>query len=484
MNADEESGGQTPTADPAPSARPPRWWRSLKGAFVLVLINGLILIFAVPSLRGGASRLGTKIAAAFLPQESTEEGWWYVCPMHLFYRKKQPGECGICGMTLVKKQAAELAVGAGTTISLSTRHVQLAGITSVEVDRRKLTRAVRTTGRIAYDERQIKYATAWLAGRIEEVHVDFTGVRVAAGDPLVELYSPDAIQSQAEYLNARRTLAAMRERRATDDEQVFQRRLVESSRTRLLRWGITEAQLEGLEREGAVADRITIYAPIAGTVVEKDAFAGRYVKAGSNLYQIVPLDPVWLYADIYEYEIPFVAVGQQVRAAVRAFPDHTFRGTVSFIDPFLQERTRTARVRCVFPNPDQRLKPGMYAEATIEVDLGEKLVVPTSAVVRSGDLDYVFVDAGAGQFDVRAVEIGPMVKDLYPVRQGLSSGERVVLTGAFLLSSESQLRGALSKLEAGTEFTLPGLGPEEHAIAGRGSAGNPRCAWDGMAMPA
>jgi Cu(I)/Ag(I) efflux system membrane fusion protein len=273
--------------------------------------------------------------------------------MHPQIRLTKPGNCPICGMPLIP--ASQLK-------SEQERVERQAGLETEKVAFRTLHKEIRTVGKLDYNERRVKLITARIDGRVDRVYVDFTGIQVKAGDHLVDLYSPNLVSTQEELL-----LATRREQEGTGAGGMPS--LAASARRRLLLWGITEEQVAELLRTGRARTHLTIYAPIGGVVIEKNVREQQYVKEGDVLYQIAELDPIWLYLDIYEYDLAWIRYGQPVEVAVEAYPGETFHGTVVFIDPFLNDPTRTVKVRVNLKNPDHRLKAAMYASATIHVRL-------------------------------------------------------------------------------------------------------------------
>jgi Cu(I)/Ag(I) efflux system membrane fusion protein len=271
----------------------------------------------------------------------------WTCSMHPQIRQDHPGSCPICGMDLVP---ASGGADGDPSVTLSESAQRIASIEVARVERRPLAHELRTVGRIEFAEPLLAYLTARVAARIERVYADFTGTAVAQGDHLVDIYSPELVVAQQELLTAGPNADAAREK--------------------LLLLGVTEAQLADVLAAGAPRTVLTLHAPIGGTVIEKAVREQMYLEVGDPLYTIADLSTVWLYADIYEYELPWVAVGQAVEVTVEGAPGETFAGTVAFVEPVLREATRTVRVRVNLPNPDGHLRPGMFAKAVIRAALG------------------------------------------------------------------------------------------------------------------
>jgi Cu(I)/Ag(I) efflux system membrane fusion protein len=467
-----------------------------RSAIPLIIIAAVAVALAVPSSRHalfGFFNLG---------EEPIESGVYYTCPMHPDIRLPQMTDCPICGMSLVEKTAGEGEDERTGSIAVTPRQIQLSGVNVTPVKKRQLSRDIDTYGVIDYDETHLAVVSAWVGGRIDKLYIDFTGVRVHKGHALAYLYSPDLISAEKEYLLALDNLERI-ERSSSSAGVAQARELVSAARQRLLRWGLNDAQVEALAKNKKIEDHATLYAPLGGTVIEKKAFEGMYVREGDELFRIADLSRVWLYADIYEEDIPFLYQkragdfyecpmhpevtaqapaactkcgmdlirtnkSMQVEITTRATPGETYLGAISFTDPFLDSETRTVRVRINIDNPERQLKPGMYARVRIHLPLGEMLAVPENAVIDSGQRSIVIVDEGGGKFRPQPVRLGRRWVDdragrrheesafvfqkeslrYHEVLAGLVEGDRVVTSGNFLLGSESQLQGALAKMIA------------------------------------
>jgi len=331
------------------------------------------------------------------------------------------------------------------TIRLSPAQRQMIGITSTTVEQTTLKKTIRAVARVDFDERRLTEVTFKIGGWVQDLFVDYTGRRVRKGEPLLTLYSPDLVTSQEEYLLALRTRDQLAQSSLPEARNGSQG-LVDAARRRLLLWDLTLQQLTALEERGAPQTYLTLSAPTSGIVVEKMAVKGMRVEPGMKLYRIADLSTVWLYADIYEYEVPLVREGQTVTIALSYYPGETFSGKITYIYPYLDTQTRTNKVRLEFANPQGKLKPGMYANSEIEINLGSTLTVPESAVLQSGLRQLVFVDQGQGVFTPRDVKLGVKADSRFVVLDGLTAGERVVTSGNFLLDSESKLQSATSMM--------------------------------------
>ncbi|WP_203329174.1 efflux RND transporter periplasmic adaptor subunit [Candidatus Laterigemmans baculatus] len=418
------------------------------------------IVLTVPQARTQADAVWHRaVAWAGFADEAGDSGVVYWCPMHPQIKRNDPNDvCPICNMALVPLVGGGLE--APEHLTLTSRQIQQAGVATEPVLRRKLHREIDTTGRIAADERREAKITSWIRGksRIEKLYVNFTGAHVQQGDVIAELYSPELIVAQQEFLMARDTSTS---RLSGVDLRKY-------ASQKLRDQGMTQEQIDRLVQTQEVLERVPVHAPLTGTVLERHVQQGEYIEEGETLFQIVNLEEVWLLADIYEEELPLVDMGQQVTVTVPSFPGESFEGVVSFVDPTVQLESRTVRVRIEIPNSDGRLKPRMYARAQFRAELPQTLAVSENAVLWSGQRQVAVVKLGEGAFEPREIEIG--LRWLYPstseaayqpgaelqfgsdfkryhhVLSGLSPGEEVVTAGAFLLSAESQFQSVLTKM--------------------------------------
>lgn len=333
-----------------------------------------------------------------------------------------------------------------TGITVDPAKQQLIGLRVVEATYRLLEKTIRTVGRVEYDERKLKQINTKIDGWIEHLYVDFTGKLVKKGDPLFTIYSPELLSTQEEYLLA---LQAKKEIGGSPFSRVAAagNSLLEAARRRLLLWDITPEQIAELEQSGKPTKTLTIVSPIDGFVIDKMAFEGMRVEPSMVLYKIADLSTVWVYADIYEYELPLVKVGEQATVRLSYYPGQTFRGRVIYLYPYLDSKTRTAKVRLELPNTGAlRLKPGMFADIELKVSLGRRLAVPHEAILDSGTRQIVFVEKGEGHFEAKEVTLGLRVDDRHEVLSGLSPGTRIVASANFFLDSESKLRESMGAM--------------------------------------
>ncbi|HJU05298.1 MAG TPA: efflux RND transporter periplasmic adaptor subunit, partial [Nitrospiraceae bacterium] len=322
---------------------------------------------------------------------------------------------------------------------------QLIGVTTAVVEKRPLETTVRAVGRVEYDEQRIAYVNLRISGWVEDLFVDYTGQLVRKGQPLFTLYSPDLVASQDEFLLAIRAREKLQEsplgqvRRQTDQ-------LIDAARERLRLWTLTDRQIDDIARRGKAQTYLTIFSPVTGYVIDKQVFKGMFVQPQTRLYSIADLSVVWMTAEIYEFEVPFVTINQRATATFTAYPTQPFHGRVSYLYPYLNQQARTVKVRVDLPNPKLLLKPEMYGTVQIKVDRGHRLALPEGALLDSGTRQLVFLVRGEGFFEPREVKVGPKIGSYYEVHEGLQPGDRVVTSGNFLIDSESKLMAATNMM--------------------------------------
>ncbi len=342
--------------------------------------------------------------------------------------------------------AAEERDRSRAPIQLDAKQRRTIGLTYGAAERRPLEKVIRTVGRFDVDERKITAVTLRIGGYIEDLFVNYTGQPVRKGEPLFSIYSPELASAEEEYLLARQTQQALGKSQVPSVSESAAA-LLRASRERLRLWGLTEQQIRRLEEAGKPDLARKIHSPVSGIVLEKMIVAGQSVQAGMTLYRIADLSTIWVYGDIFEYELPYVKVGQPAEIRLAYQPDRTFRAQVAYLYPTLDPKTRTLKARFELKNTeDLFLRPEMYGTVELRVPLGERLVVPKTAVLDSGRRQIVFVAAGDGRLTPRDVKLGDRVDDYVEVREGLSTGERVVTSANFLVDSESQLQGAESMM--------------------------------------
>jgi len=373
--------------------------------------------------------------------------YWYD-PMHPAYKSDKPGIAPDCGMQLVPKYADDMEAMesmAPGTVKLSPAKQQLIGVRTAPVQAEALTRTLRAVGIVEIDETRIAHVHTKVSGWVRQVFVDYTWQHVEKGAPLFTLYSPELVSAQQEYLLARRAKSYLGTAPYRDVAE-GSNRLLRAARERLRLWDVTNEQIAELEASGKPREELTFFSPVSGHVQVRNVFPSQYVTPESDLYTIVDHFRVWVQAQLYEYEIEAVQLGQQVNMMVTALPGQVFRGRVIYVDPHLDTTTRSVNVRLEFPNPDLSLKPGMYATMEFKVPLGRQLVVPREALIDTGTRQLVFLAKEDGYFEPREIKVGERLENRVVVLAGLREGDIVVTSGAFLIDSESQLSAAIEGL--------------------------------------
>ena len=387
------------------------------------------------------------LKAGMVDPETGKKIKYWAAPMDPTYIRDEPGKSPM-GMDLVPVYEEEgEEKEPASTIRIDPVTMQNMGVRLGRVQRKSLVKDIRTVGNITYDETKIFTVNTKFNGWIEKLYVNFVGDEVKKGQPLFEIYSPELVTTQEEYL-----LALDQYNRLSNSSYSRVRegaeRLLKASRTRMRFWDMTEAQMEKIGKTGKIQKALTVYSPASGVVTKKDAFEGHYVKAGVHQYEIVDLSSVWVDVDVYEYELPWVRKGMAAEMDLSYIPGKKYKGKVLFIYPYLDTKTRTAKLRLEFANPGYQLKPGMYANILLKrVVAKNSLVIPQEAVIDSGVRQIVFVAVGEGKFQPREVNIGLEVNENeFQVLNGLQEGEEIVISAQFMLDSESRLREAIQKM--------------------------------------
>lgn len=325
---------------------------------------------------------------------------------------------------------------------------QLIGVKIGEVETVPLTQTVRAVGKITFDETKIVRIHPKIEGWIENVFVNFTGMAVKKGQPLLSIYSPDLVSTQQEFLLS---LKAKNSLGKSDFAEVASsaNSLYEASRKRLQLWDIPDSEINRIERSGETVRALTLYAPGGGYVLTKNAFQRQRITPDTELYSIADLSKVWVIADIYEYEMQMIRVGQTATMNLSYYPGEAFTGRITYIYPQLDPQTRTLKVRIEFPNPGLKLKPDMYADVNLRITYPSQISVPEEAVLDSGDEQFVFVSFGGGHFEPRKIQLGAKVDSRYIVLSGLQPGEKIVTSGNYMIDSESRLKSGMAGMEHG-----------------------------------
>ena len=375
---------------------------------------------------------------------------YWVDPMHPAYKSDKPGTAPDCGMDLVPVYADEGAAGSEANlppgaVKITAQKLQLIGVTYGKVESQPLSKTVRTVGRVAYDETKIARIHTKVEGWIEQVFVDFTGKLVENNQPLITIYSPELVSTQQEFLIARKAKDYLGSNPVPEISS-SSISLYENARDRLRLWDISDEQIKELEERGKPTKTLTLYSPAPGFVLARNAYPKQRVTPEMELYAIADLSTVWVLADIYEYELPMIQLGQTATMTLSYFPGKTFTGKVTYIYPQLDNTTRTLKVRLEFSNPTFELKPDMFANVEVRIDYGRQVWVPEEAVLDSGQEQIVFVSHDGGYFEPRKVQLGGKVDGRVIVLSGLKPGEQIVTSGNFLIDSESRLKSGMGAM--------------------------------------
>ncbi|MBX3750158.1 MAG: efflux RND transporter periplasmic adaptor subunit [Opitutaceae bacterium] len=396
----------------------------------------------------------TVAAAPARSEASAAKPGQYTCPMHPKVVSDGPGSCPDCGMDLEEVPAADPHAGHRATaapapvpgriaVSISPEKQQLIGLTTEQVSIRKLTQPVRATATLEHDETRLARIAPRFAGWVRDLKVNYTGQKVAKGDPLFTVYSPELFEAESEYLLAFQRVAQLQSREDTTQTESA-KRLLESARRKLSLWEIGELEIAELEKTGQARDEILVRSPASGHVVTKNAVQGRAFMAGETLYEIADLSHLWVRAYIFEFEAPLIKEGQSARVTFPYLGNRSIESRVTFLYPHIDPQTRRAEVRLEIDNPQHDLRPQMWANVELEASFGEVLTVPASAIIDTGVRLVAFVMRDDNHLEPREVTIGARSDDYYQVLSGLNDGEKVVARALFLIDSESQLKAAIS----------------------------------------
>lgn len=385
-------------------------------------------------------------AGGAAPAESERKIAYWKSPMDPTFIAKGPGKDSM-GMDLVPVYAEEAAAGPPGTVRIDPATIQNIGVTSTVIERKHLTHEIRTVARIGYDETTVRRIAPKIGGWIEQQHVNFAGEIVARGEPLLEIYSPELVSTQEEYLVALRYRDRLRES-TLPAATVGAVDLVRAAETRLRYWNITDRQIDALRERGEITRTMVLYAPFRGVVVEREIPEGGFLQPGQTVYRIADLSRVWVYANVYEYEAPWLRAGQEATMTLAYEPGVAYSGTLAYVYPYLDKKTRTIEVRMEFPNsPALDLKPDMWANVTLHAEVArDALAVPIQSVIRTGESDVAFVALEGGRFEPRKLRLGAQAGDEFEVLEGLEEGERIVTSAQFLINSESSLQSAIRKM--------------------------------------
>src|SRR5947209_3310710 len=442
-----------------------------------LFVRKTALLVTLVALLFGATSCARKCAS-----EKASNVDYYTCTMHPSVHSKDPGKCPICSMDLVpvmKKEGGEVTpqaqaqgmkggkkkapsgemqgmpgmpgmkegemkgVEKPSEFVVPVERQQQIGVRYAKVERKPLAHTIRAVGLIVPDKTRNWQFVSRVDGYVQKLDVTAPGELVDKNAPLLSIYSPDLLTSEREFIE----LLRMRDQAKTKDARETPQRLIESARRRLQLWNVTEGQVTELEKTRKASDTLTLFSPFRGIVQSVPVEQGKNVKIGDMLVEVADLSVVWVWAEFYENELSMLKVGQKFTITAKSYPGENFEGTLSVINPFLDEMKRTAKVRIDIPNPDFKLQPGMYVNAELEMDMGEALTIPVSAVMPTGTRSVVFVDKGQGKLEPRVVQLGTKYADIYEVKTGLQENERVVASANFLIDAESKVQGALRGFE-------------------------------------
>ena len=430
----------------------------LRTSTVLRLFIAAVLIVAMPACSKHGSDGNSNID-------------YWTCTMHPSVHAKDPGKCPICGMTLVPvmKTAASAAPASpsadmkgmqgmenmpgmksggdskgaekpGEFIVPFERQQQI-GVTYATVETKALTHTIRAVGRVVPETQRVWRVVSRTNAYVQELGVNAAGDLVKKNQVLMKLYSPELLTTQRELIDLLRT----RDRSsagAHSAREDFQR-LIDSAERRLKLWNITDEQIAELEQSRQPQESLPILSQVDGVVQSLPVTQGASVAAGTPLVEVADLSVVWVWGEFYQDELPMLKVGQEITVSSSSYPGEKFPGQITVVDPFIDQGKRTGRVRADIQNPERKLKPDMYVDLLLEMDMGRSLVVPVSAVMPTGQRNIAFVDKGQGKLEPRFLELGGKYGDVYAVKSGLDEGERVVASANFLIDAESKIQGAL-----------------------------------------
>lgn len=382
---------------------------------------------------------------------SEEAATSYICPMMCVPPTTKPGRCPVCAMELVPA-ASGSSNGPSSTIEIDPRSRRVSGIETVVARSDTLFREVRGVGEISYDESKLKTLSAYIDGRIEELHADYTGIEVKKGDSLALLYSPDLYAAQVSY--ARTLEFAEKATGGNSRTADSNRRLLDSSRQRLVELGMTEEQIKQLEQDKKPNSRLALHAPMSGTVIEKMAVEGQYIKTGTPIYKLADLSTVWLVMELFPQDASVIQLGQNVSAYAQSMNGQSCEGVVEFVEPTVDPKMRTVGIRVAINNEHGHLKPGEFIRATLKIPILSKdgvaqdtVIIPRNSLLSVGQTSLVYVEGKPGVFEIRHVKTGPTVDGMIAILEGVVAGENVVAKSTFLLDAQMQLQGNPSLID-------------------------------------
>src|SRR5688572_4332743 len=378
--------------------------------------------------------------------DRTRKVMFYQSAMHPWIKSDKPGNCTICGMKLTPVYEGEKGIETDANmITLSSNAINVINVQTEPAEKRPIEKTLEAAGRIEADQTRSRVIAAYVDGRVEKLFVNFTGAEVKQGEPLAVIYSPALLTAEREYLTILAQTNFSNSTRLSEEHN----RLVEGARQRLKRLGLTDDQIQRARESGTATNFTTqIVAPISGTVVKREVFEGQYVKEGDRLFELMDLSHLWFVFEVYEQDLSAISLGQPVAVTAPALPGRTFAGPITFIEPTINEATRSARVRVELENPlidgKRALYNGLYASGHIESRSEPVLTVSRSAVIEPGDNARVYVDHGDGGYEQRIVQLGRRGENHIEIVSGLEAGEKVVTAGNLLLDSQAQINRVVS----------------------------------------
>ena len=409
---------------------------------------------------------------------ASEQPEVWTCSMHPQIKLPNKGKCPLCYMDLIPLDTGTDDELGPRQLKMSDTAKQLARIETTPATRAFAEAEIRMVGRISHDETKLAYITAWVPGRIDRLYADFTGITVSKGDQMVLLYSPELLATQEELVQANAAVEALN-RTTSSILRSTAAATVEAAREKLRLYGLTDDQIQSIETNGKTSDKLTVYAPIGGVVIHKDAKEGMYVSTGTRIYTIADLSKLWVMFEAYESDLPWLRFGQRVEFESPSFPGEKFETTISFIDPVVNPGTRTVRVRAIVENKNKTLKPDMFVRGVVRsrldsdgnvtdeylADKDAPVLIPVTAPLITGTRAVVYVELTGTDtpvFEGREIELGPRAGDFFVVKSGVSEGERVVTNGAFKIDSELQIRAKPSMMSPAGAASPSGHGAMQH----------------------
>ncbi|MCB0481644.1 MAG: efflux RND transporter periplasmic adaptor subunit [Flavobacteriales bacterium] len=412
--------------------------KTLKSKQILMIISTLVAgIFLGWVFFGNNSNTKSKVHNH---NESQDKAETYTCSMHPQIRSNEPGQCPLCGMDLIPVQSSSSSMDNSMAVEMSETAMKLADVRTMEVGKSVNEKVIDLTGKVQVDERLVKTQASHIAGRVEKLYVNFIGEQVQQGQKLAEIYSPDLVTAQEELFEAIKF--------KTDNPSLYQ-----AARNKLLTWKLSVQEINELEKTLKAKEVFPIIADVSGYVLEQQVQRGDYIRKGQSLFQVADLSSVWLMLDVYEQDFSWVKLGSEVQFTSSSIPGKSFKGSITYIDPVIDPKTRVAQARVEVQNLSGELKPEQFVNGRITSKLKSNnasgISVPRSAVLWTGKRSVVYVqiaDAGEGHFQMREVTLGASLGEHYLIKEGLEKGEVIAVSGAFNIDAAAQLEGKPSMM--------------------------------------